>query len=72
MAIHILDGTTSNKTVQEELTDDLMSIITQLSGELYGLKSKKHKELQQTIKEAITDVPDLSNQDKERSNRAPE
>jgi excisionase family DNA binding protein len=70
--IHVLDKEAETKTVQEELADDLISIITSFSGKLYGLRSEKHKELKKTAKEAIMDVQDLSNEDKERSNRSQE
>lgn len=72
VTIHILDEKAPNKTVQEELADDLISIITSFSGKLYGLRSRKHTELQQTVKETIMDVQDISNQDQERNNRSSE
>lgn len=68
--IHVMDDTRTTKSVQEELADDLISIITSFSGKLYGLRSKKHKELQKTAEEAIMDVPDLSDKTEERSNRS--
>ena len=66
--IHVLDQEEEIKTVQEELADDLISIITSFSIKLYGLRSKKHKELQKTAKESIMDVQNLSNQVEERHN----
>lgn len=68
--IHIMDETKTTKSVQEELADDLISIITSFSGKLYGLRSKKHKELQKTVEETIIDVPNVSDQTKERHNRS--
>jgi excisionase family DNA binding protein len=70
--IHVLDQEEGAKTVQEELADDLISIITSFSGKLYGLRSKKHKELQKTAKESIMDVQNLSNEVEERPNRSQE
>src|SRR3954463_13263235 len=70
--IHVLDQEKETKTVQEELADDLISIITSFSGKLYGLRSKKHKELQKSVKESIMDVQNLSNEVEERHNRSQE
>ena len=70
VTIHVLDQEEETKTVQEELADDLISIITSFSGKLYGLRSKKHKELQKTAKESIMDVQNLSNEVEERHNRS--
>ncbi|WP_318618356.1 IS607 family transposase [Sporosarcina sp. YIM B06819] len=72
VTIHVLDAQATNKSVQEELADDLISIITSFSGKLYGLRSEKHKELKETVEEAIIDVPYLSNQAQERNNRPTE
>ncbi len=72
VTIHVLDQEKETKTVQEELADDLISIITSFSGKLYGLRSKKHKELQKTAKESIMDVQNLSNQVEKRHNRSEE
>lgn len=72
VTLHILDDEETTKSVQEELADDLMSIITSFSGKLYGLRSKKHQELQKTAKETIVDVQDLSNENQEQSNRSNE
>ena len=72
VTIHVLDQEEEIKTAQEELADDLISIITSFSGKLYGLRSKKHKELQKTAKESIMDVQNLSNEVEERHNRSKE
>lgn len=71
VTIHVLDEAKTMKTAQEELADDLISIITSFSGKLYGLRSKKHRELQQTVKETIIDVSHLSDEIEERDNRSP-
>ncbi|MDQ0242638.1 putative site-specific integrase-resolvase [Bacillus fengqiuensis] len=70
--IHIMDETKTAKSIQEELADDLISIITSFSGKLYGLRSKKHKELQKKVEEAIMDVPNLSDKNEKRHNRSSE
>ena len=70
VTIHVLDQEEEIKKAQEELADDLISIITSFSGKLYGLRSKKHKELQKTAKESIIDVQNLSNEVEERHNRS--
>jgi putative resolvase len=72
VTIHVLDKEEETKSVQEELADDLISIITSFSGKLYGLRSKKHKELQKSAKESIMDVQNLSNEVEERHNRSEE
>ena len=72
VTIHVLDQEEEVKTAQEELADDLISIITSFSGKLYGLRSKKHKELQKSAKESIMDVQNLSNEVEERHNRSQE
>jgi putative resolvase len=70
VTIHVLDQEEEIKKAQEELADDLISIITSFSGKLYGLRSKKHKELQKTAKESIMDVQNLSNEVEERHNHS--
>ena len=37
--IHVVDGQEDRKSVQEELVDDLIAIVTSFSGKLYGLRS---------------------------------
>lgn len=72
VTIHVLESEETTKSAQEELADDLISIITSFSGKLYGLSSKKHKELQKTAKETIVDVQNLSDENQEQSNRSQE
>jgi len=36
---HVLDGQHDRQSVQEELVDDLVAIVTSFSGKLYGLRS---------------------------------
>jgi len=61
--IHILDESVNDKTVYEELMEDLLSIITSFSGKLYGIRSGKNKLLKDKVKGAIKDVTDLPDQD---------
>jgi len=72
VTVHVLDEQKEIKSVQEELADDLISIITSFSGRLYGLRSGKHKELKNTVKETIMDVQNVSNKNEERDNRSSE
>lgn len=39
VSIHVVDGQEDHKSVQEELVDDLIAIVTSFSGRLYGLRS---------------------------------
>jgi predicted site-specific integrase-resolvase len=61
--IHILDESVNDKTVYEELMEDLLSIITSFSGKLYGIRSGKNKLLKDKVKGVIKDVTDLPDQD---------
>lgn len=65
ITIHVLDEKENTKSIQEELADDLIGIITSFSGKLYGLRSKKHKELQKTVEEEIIRVPNVQNKTSE-------
>jgi putative resolvase len=60
--LHILDDEISNKTMHEELVDDLLSIVTSFSGKLYGSRSGKNKVLKDKVKVAIDDVTNLSDE----------
>ncbi|WP_164669743.1 hypothetical protein [Virgibacillus doumboii] len=42
-------------TYEQELVEDMLSIITVFSSRLYGSRSHKRKRLQQTVKQAIED-----------------
>lgn len=53
--IHIIDGITDRKSLQEELVEDLLAIVTSFSGKLYGLRSHENaRELVAVVKEAVT------------------
>ena len=47
--LHPNDG----KTPEQELTDDLIAILTSFSGRLYGMRSHKHKEIAARIEEVL-------------------
>ncbi len=62
--IHVLDEGLKDRTVYEELTDDLLSIITSFSGRLYGTRSGKNKVLKDKVREAVEYVANLSDENK--------
>ena len=41
--IIVVKDENANKSVQEELVEDMMSLIASFSGKLYGMRSKKNK-----------------------------
>jgi putative resolvase len=57
--IHVLDENYKEKTVYEELTDDLISIVTSFSGKIYGTRSGKNKVFKEKVKGAIEDAVNL-------------
>jgi len=59
--INILKNVLNDKSPQEELVEDLMSIIASFSGKLYGLRSHKNKRVVNETKEIITDALNLQN-----------
>ncbi|WP_269411529.1 IS607 family transposase [Lentibacillus daqui] len=46
---------TEDKTYEQELVEDMLSIITVFSSRLYGSRSHKRKKLQQAVKQVIED-----------------
>ena len=62
VTIHVLDDQKEDRNIQEELVDDLMSIIASFSGKMYGIRSHKNKALKEKVKDAIEDVANLSDQ----------
>jgi putative resolvase len=48
------------KTPQEELVQDLITIIAHFSGKLYGLRSHKSKKMIETVKEVMKTEDDVS------------
>lgn len=56
VSIHVVDGEDDKKSLQEELVDDLISIVTSFSGRLYGLRShSKARALVKAVRERISD-----------------
>lgn len=47
--IIIVSNETNNKTIQEELAEDLCAIIHSFSGKLYGMRNKQFKELKEDL-----------------------
>ncbi len=61
--LHEVDGREGRKSLQEELVDDLLAIVTSFSGKLYGLRShKKARELVSAVK-AVVDAGDVPDED---------
>ena len=55
VTIHVVDGEDDKKFLQEELVDDLISIVTSFSGRLYGLRShSKARDLVKAVKEHVS------------------
>lgn len=42
-----------DKNSQEELVDDMMSLLASFSGKMYGMRSSQRKKIAQQAKEAI-------------------
>lgn len=58
--IHFVDGVEDRKSLQEELVDDLLAVVTSFAGKLYGLRSHKNaRKLVQTVKEAVSGAGDV-------------
>ena len=47
--IVIVSNDTNNKTLQEELAEDIISVIHSFSGKLYGLRSKVKEEVDKEL-----------------------
>lgn len=59
--VHVLNSQHGDKTMHEELVEDLLAIVASFSGKLYGLRSSKQKSFSQSVKGAIinaTNLPD--------------
>ncbi len=58
--LHVVDGQEDRKSLQEELVDDLLAIVTSFAGKLYGLRShKKARELVSAVKAVVADAGDI-------------
>ena len=51
--IIVLNDNKEDKSPQEELMEDLMSIITSFSGKIYGLRGGKNKKVEEDIKKTL-------------------
>ena len=55
VAIHVVDGEDDKKSLQEELVDDLISIVISFSGRLYGLRShSRARDLVKAVKDRVS------------------
>ncbi len=50
--IHVMSGE-KNKSLEEELVQDMLSIVTSFSGKLYGIRSAKRKKLLENVREIV-------------------
>jgi excisionase family DNA binding protein len=50
--IHVMSEE-KNKSLEEELVQDMLSIVTSFSGKLYGIRSAKRKKLIENVREVI-------------------
>ncbi len=50
--LHVLNGE-KTKSLEEELVQDMLSIVTSFSGKLYGLRSSRRKKLLENVKEIV-------------------
>ncbi|WP_428912457.1 IS607 family transposase [Niallia sp. Krafla_26] len=65
--LHVLDDKEKEPTLQEELVEDLLAIVTSFSGKLYGSRSHKNHIIQEKVKGAIHDVANLPDKVEEKS-----
>ena len=61
-----MDDKSDDRTVQEEVVEDLMAIIASFSGKIYGIRSHKNKLLENQIKGAIENVANLPDENQKR------
>ena len=50
--IHVMSGE-KNKSLEEELVRDMLSIVTSFSGKLYGIRSAKRKRLLKNMRKVV-------------------
>ena len=62
--IVIVDDCSSERTMQQELIEDLVAIMTSFSGKMHGLRSKKNKILKEKMAEVIDSANVVSNESK--------
>ena len=57
VSIHILkeySNDSKEKTIHDELVEDMISLVSSFSGRIYGLRSQKAKKIEKDIKEMVT------------------
>lgn len=52
--IHVVSDEISEKSIQEEMVEDMMALIASFSGKLYGMRSKFKKEIRKRLDEIPT------------------
>jgi len=57
--IHIVNGRKEKESLEQELVEDMLSIVTSFSGELYGMRSRKTKKIENLIKREV--MPNADN-----------
>lgn len=55
--IHVMSDETMDKSVQEEMVEDMMALIASFSGKLYGMRSGPRKKIKEQL-DKIPAVPD--------------
>lgn len=65
--IVVADDCSSEKTMQQELIEDLVAIMTSFSGKMHGLRSKKNKILKEKMAEVISSAAVVSNESKKNT-----
>jgi predicted site-specific integrase-resolvase len=54
----VIINQTEDKSFEQELTDDLISLVTVFSARLYGRRSHKNKKIIETLKEELNEKND--------------
>ena len=63
VTIYMINNEKEHKSAHEELVEDLLAIVTSFSGKLYGIRSKKKDKFTQIVREAVTNVSNLPDED---------
>lgn len=60
VTLHLVNGEEDKRSLQEELVDDLLAIVTSFSGRLYGLRSRPEaRRLVSAVKEVVSGAGDV-------------
>jgi predicted site-specific integrase-resolvase len=57
--IHVLDTLVKDGTIEDELVEDLIAIVTSFAGKLHGARSGKNKLTKKDAKEMLSNEPDI-------------